>query len=245
MARPEWERICQSILALFVDFSALEIKQACSVLGKCNRGRGYPARKRCLEQLLRALVPFYHNASSFKTRDQRPLLRFYARLVPACSTHFVAELLDQADHPLLVHVGSAAIARYHPALVHKIIHQFGVAHSGASDDGKLCWSSYPRLAHDLPTDKRDGTGFSPAMHFLSKLLDDAASNGIAGLSGGETVGLVAGPLLRHPIKNKVSEDRIMHIINVAFCYLKREEFAMAWSRAHFGLFSYHLASYWS
>ena len=251
MARPEWECIwntlggLQSILALFADFSVLEIKQACSVLGKCNRGRAYPARERSLEQLLRALVPFYHDASTLKTRDKRPLLHFYARLVPACSTHFVAELLDQADHPLLAHVGSAAIARYHPSLVHKIIHQFGVAHPRASDNDKLCWSSYPQLAHDLPTDKRDLTRFSPTMHFLSKLLDDVASNGIAGLSGGETVGLVSGPLLRHAVKNQVSEDQNMHIINVTISYLKRERFAMAWSRAHFGLFSYHLASYWS
>lgn len=83
------------------------------------------------------------------------------------------------------------------------------------------------------------------MHFLSKLLDDVASNGIVGLSGEETVGLVAGPLLRHAIKNKVSEDRVMHIINVTISYLKREEIAMTWSRSYFGLFSYHLASYWS
>lgn len=251
MARSEWECIwntlggLQSILALFANLSVLEIKQACSVLGKCNRGRGDPARERCLEQLLRALVPFDHNSSTLKTRDERPLLHFYARLVPACSTRFVAELLDQADHPLLAHLGSAAIARYHPSLVHKIIHQFGVSHSSASDNGKLCWSSYPRLAHDLPTDKRDLTGFSPTMHFLSKLLDDVASNRIAGLSVGETVGLVAGPLLRHAIKNKVSEDRVMHIINITISYLKRERIAIAWSRSHFGLFSYHLASYWS
>ncbi|KAI4256854.1 MAG: hypothetical protein L6R42_005992 [Xanthoria sp. 1 TBL-2021] len=251
MKRPSWESIwnalggVQGILALFADFSAYEIKQACSVLGRRNRGRAFPAHECCVEQILRALVPFYQHASGPKTLDERPLLHVYARLVPGCSTNFVAELLDQPDNPLVAHLDSAHIARYHPALLQRIIHQFGFVHSSAGNNDRRCWSSYPRLTHDLPSNKRDVTGFSPTMHFLSNLLDDNTISSTAGLPAGEIVGLVSAPLLRLAIKNKVSEDKVMHIINATLKYMEREIIAMGWSRSHIGSFSYNLALYWS
>lgn len=251
MKRPSWESIwnalggVQGMLALFADFSVLEIKQACSVLGRRNRGRAFPAHERCVEQLLRALVPFYQHASSPKSLDERPLLHVYARLVPGCSTNFVAELLDQPDNPLVAHIDSAHIARYHPALLQRIIHQFGFVHSSAGNNDRRCWSSYPRLTHDLPSNKRDATVFSPTMHFLSKLLDGNTSSKIVGLPGGEIVGLVSAPLLRLAIKNKVAEDNIMHIINATLKYMERERNAMVWSCSHIGSFLYNLALYWS
>ncbi|KAL9038483.1 MAG: hypothetical protein Q9180_003109, partial [Flavoplaca navasiana] len=251
MQRACWERIwdivggVDGMLALFADFSVTEIKQACRLLGKRKRSLDSPTRECCIEHLLRALVPFYHNTSNLKSTDQRPLIRFYAQLVPSCSTAFVCEVLDGADNPLSVHVQSAHIARYHPTLVYKIIDQYGCVDMTAATIPGCRWSCYPRLTHDLPTNRRHATGFSPTMHFLLKLLDESASSNLAGIPTGEAVKLISAPLLRLAIKNKVSEDMIMHIISTTLNYMERQYLAMGWNRLYIGSFLEHLASFWS
>ncbi|KAL8656693.1 MAG: hypothetical protein Q9226_002592 [Calogaya cf. arnoldii] len=249
--RTSWESIWNTVggvegmLRLFADFSVLEIKQACSVLGRRKRGRNFPAQERCIEQLLRALIPFYQHTSSLQSTDERPLLYLYARLVPGCSTSFVSELFDQNENPLFAYLDSARIVRYHPTLLQKIIRQFGFVRSSAGENGRRCWSTYPRLTHDLPTDKRDTTGFSPIMRFLLELLDESTNNSIARLTAGEIVSLVSTPLLRLAIKNKVAEDRITHIINATLKHMERRSFVMGWSSSHVNSFLYSLATYWS
>ncbi|KAL8666790.1 MAG: hypothetical protein Q9168_007412, partial [Polycauliona sp. 1 TL-2023] len=240
MERSSWESIwnalggVQGIITLLSEFSVVEIKQACTLLGKRNRGLGFPHRESCLEQLLRALVPLYRNASDAKVADQRPLLQFYARLVPGCPTNFVVDLLDQADNPLRAHVSPAGIVRYHPDLLVQIIHRFG-----------FIWPSYACLIYDLPSGKRDAANVSQAMHILLTLLDGAAKDNIAGLSPHHTIGFVAGPLLRRAIKNKVSDDTIMHVIRKTLAYVERHPGEIGWSRSHGPAFLCHLASYWS
>ncbi|KAL8851783.1 MAG: hypothetical protein Q9221_003297 [Calogaya cf. arnoldii] len=251
MRRPSWESIWNTLgrikgmLRLFADFSVFEIKQACNVLGRRNTAPTFPAQVRCVEELLQALVPFYRHSSSLQSTDERPLLHLYARLLPGCSTSFLAELLDQVDNPLSAHLHSAHVARYQPTLLQRIIRQFGFVKSSAGDDDSRRWSSYPRLTHDLPSDKRDATDFSPTMHFLSKLLDEGTSNSISGLPAGEMVSLVSAPLLRLAIKHKAAEDKIMHIINATLEYMERQPFGMRWSRSHLVSFLHSLASYWS
>ncbi|KAL8994115.1 MAG: hypothetical protein Q9169_005828 [Polycauliona sp. 2 TL-2023] len=240
MERASWESIWNTlggvggIIALFAELSVVEVKQVCRLLGKRSRGLGLPLRELGMERLLRALVSFYHTTSDLKSTDKRPLHRYYARLVTGCPTPFVAELLGQADNPLRAHVDPARIVKYHPELTSKVVREFG-----------FIWPLYSTLSYDLPSGKRDAANLSPAMHILSGLLAEIASGSITGLSPYQTMGCIAGPLLGRALENRLSDDKIMHIIRSTIKYLERDSLNIRWSRSQTSAFLRHLACYWS
>ena len=207
------------MIALFAGFSVLEVKQVATVIGHCSKGQQRPKREQCVQELLRNLVPFYHTDSSSKSTDERPLLQHYARMVPACSSAFVEDILKQPDNPLLPRLNIGHIMRYHPILAQQsVLESISI---DQMDDDDLFWFHWPRLISDIPAGTRDSSGFSPTMQFSLKILGDLAEDPDAGLPPTVAMGLVAGPLLAHAIKNKVAAKKIQEIARTILKYIER------------------------
>lgn len=240
-----WNEIggVEGMLALFAQFSVLEVKQAATMIGNCSKGHRRPARELCVEELLRGLVPFYHKTAHHRSVDERLLLHHYARMVPACSSEFIAEILDQADNPLLAHLNSVQISRYHPTLVQNRI--FGYIESKDFNSENRFWPCLPRLCRDFPSDRRNSEGFSPTMVFMLKLLKKLAINQDTELPTEKIIALIQGQLICRAINNHVAREDVLRIANATLKYVERVPEAVRHCHSHASLFLYSLASYWS
>ena len=248
MRRGSWEHTWSTIggvegmLNLFARFSALHVKHAAAVIGNCSKGQRRPRREHCIAELIRALVPSYYTQATYRSVDERPLLHQYARMVPACSSDFVAEVLDQSDNPLLAHIDSEKIAKHHPSLVQNRL--LKSVQSDEFDDEERFWSCLPRLTH-LPSDQRDLDGFSPSMYFMLKLLEELAGNKGYGFPAERTIRLISGPLIRRSIRNHVADNKVMHTINTMLTYMEQEPSVAQYCASSSGSFLRSLATYWS
>ena len=207
------------MVALFAGFSVLEVKQVATVIGHCSKGQQRPKREQCVQELLRNLVSFYHTDSGSKSTDERPLLQHYARMVPACSSAFVEELLKQPDNPLLPRLNIAQTMRYHPTLAQQSVLE-SISIDQLDDDDRF-WSHWPRLIRDIPAGPRDPNGFSPTMQFSLKILGELAEDPDSGLPPTVAMGLVAGPLLARALKNKFAAKKIQEIARTILKYIGR------------------------
>ena len=172
-----------------------------------------------MQELLRNLVLYYHTDSGTRFTDKRPLLRHYARMIPACPSGFVEKILTQPDNPLLPRLNIAHIVRYHPNLAQQFV--FESISLDQLDDDDPFWLHWPRLIHDVPAGPRDPSGLSPTMHFSLKILSELAEDPDAGLPPTVAMGLVAGPLLDRALNNKVAAERIPEIAHTILKYLQR------------------------
>lgn len=232
----------EAMLNLFARFSVLHVKQAAAVIGNCSKGQRRPDREHCIEELIRALVPSYYTQNTYRSADERPLLHQYARMVPACSSDFVAEILDQSNNLLLAHIDSELISKYHPSLVQDRL--LKSVQLDEFDNKERFWSCFPRLTH-LPSDQRDSDGFSPSMSYMLKLLEELAGNKGSGFPAERTIRLISGPLLRRAIKNRVADNQITHIINTMLTYMEQDPSVAQYCASDSGSFLHSLATYWS
>lgn len=243
-----WERTwsmlggVEGMLNLLARFSVLHVKQAAAAIGNCSKGQRKPDREHCIEELIRALVPSCYTQNTHRSADERPLLHQYARMVPACSSDFVAEILDQENNPLLAHIDSEQISKYHPSLVQDRL--LKSVQLDEYDNEERFWSCFPRLTH-LPSDQRDSDGFSPSMSYMLKLLEELAGNKRSRFPAGRTIRLIPGPLLRRAIRNRAADNKIMHIINTMLRYMEQDPSIAQYCTSDVGSFLHSLATYWS
>lgn len=113
-----------------------EVETISMLIGCCNRGKKHEKTQRCVEELLRALLPgVYTSTSSIQSKDRRPIQQHYATMLPACSQSFVNEVLDSRDesNPLYRWRDLTKLIRSHRALLREraIGHLFG---SGPEDE---------------------------------------------------------------------------------------------------------------
>lgn len=125
----------EGLVQIFGRSSVAEVKLMSVFIGGCNRGKEQEQRERCVEELLRALLPgVYNSTSNIQSRDRRPIHQHYARMLPACSPSFVNEVLDSGDdsNPLYRWRDLTRLVRSHRALLRAraIGHLFG---SGPED----------------------------------------------------------------------------------------------------------------
>ncbi|KAI1127164.1 hypothetical protein F5Y10DRAFT_243301 [Nemania abortiva] len=86
------------ILYLLSLASVTEVKTFCSAIQACNRrGKKSGDRERAVEELVMALLPQHYPSTKLRTRDKRPLHKFYGRMLRGCSSNFVESVLDAQD----------------------------------------------------------------------------------------------------------------------------------------------------
>ncbi|KAI8944431.1 hypothetical protein F4801DRAFT_571694 [Xylaria longipes] len=86
------------ILYLLSSASVTEVKAFCNVIRASNRrGKKSSDRERAVEELVMALLPQHYPSTELRTRDRRPLQKFYGRMLRGCSSDFVERILDEQD----------------------------------------------------------------------------------------------------------------------------------------------------
>ncbi|KAI0534086.1 hypothetical protein GGR58DRAFT_505672 [Xylaria digitata] len=86
------------ILHLLSLASVTEVKAFCNVICASNRrGRKSSDRERAVEELVMALLPQHYPLTELRTRDKRPLQKFYGRMLRGCSSNFVESILNTQD----------------------------------------------------------------------------------------------------------------------------------------------------
>ena len=233
------------MIALFAQFSVIDVKGTASAMGHCSKGQPSPAREACIEALLRGLVPSVYTDAGSKSTDRRPLLQYYAHIALACSSRFVGELLDQDSNPLLPYINPAHLLKYHPALARQ--HVFEKISSGWFDDEDRFWHCLPRLCRGLPSGPSDSSGFSPSMTYALNVLTEYAKDTSSQLSTTVTMVMeqVAAPLISRAMKKEVAIDRVLYIADIALEFVRKNPTAPQCLSSKKGGLLYSLTRYWS
>ncbi|TRX97420.1 hypothetical protein FHL15_001698 [Xylaria flabelliformis] len=86
------------ILYLLSLASVTEVKAFCHVIRASNRrGNKSSDREKAIEELVMALLPQHYPSTELRTRDKRPLQKFYGHMLRGCSSNFVERILDAQD----------------------------------------------------------------------------------------------------------------------------------------------------
>ncbi|KAI0521389.1 hypothetical protein F5B22DRAFT_571695 [Xylaria bambusicola] len=86
------------ILHLMSTASVREVKVFCKAIRACNRrGRKSADRERAIDELVKALLPQHYRSTKLRTRDKRPLQKYYSYMLRGCSSSFVEKLLTKKD----------------------------------------------------------------------------------------------------------------------------------------------------
>ena len=112
----------QGLMDVLAEASIKEVRALTGAIGSCNNGNGrVRAREKVVEELLHALLPSHYPTLDYKNSDKRSINHYYARMVPACSSEFVDELLDAKDlsNPLYQGLPSMRLLRTHQELLQK------------------------------------------------------------------------------------------------------------------------------
>ena len=249
MRESSWELLwkelggVEGMLVLFAKFSVVDVKHASKVIGHCSKGQPRPRREEYMESFLRGLVPYYHGEVCLKSSDQRPLLPYSARIVPACSSRFVEQILSQDDNPLLPYIKHSHIARYHPLFARQRIFEKITSGHFNSCDG--FWPVVPKLMRYVPSGQRDSSGFTPSMSFAFSILMELAGNGNASFEEQNFMYQVAAPLISRAIKYKASPEKIADTAIAVLKYAEREP-TRAWCfSSDWGGFLHIVTKYWS
>jgi len=86
------------IIYLLSAASVIEVKAFCNMIRGSNvRGGKSAERERAVEELVMALLPHHYPSTVLRTSDERPLQKFYSRMLCGCSSSFVEGVLDTQD----------------------------------------------------------------------------------------------------------------------------------------------------
>lgn len=116
----------QRLIGIISRSSVADVKSLCDFIGSCGRGQTFKERDKSVEDLLRGLLPgMYQAPGGAGIQDQRPLQRLYAKMLPACSSDFIADVLDSRDeaNPLFRWRDLPRLARSHRALFIQRAHE--------------------------------------------------------------------------------------------------------------------------
>lgn len=102
------------VLDMLAAMSAQNVDAFTFALGRCSSGPKRTERESVLEELIRGLLPEHYPDANYKTVDRRPLMQYYARIVPSCSESFVRSVLDDSLHPLTKHLSNERLLSRFP-----------------------------------------------------------------------------------------------------------------------------------
>lgn len=117
-----WEALggTGGLVQIFGSSSVAEVKTMSLFIGGSNFKREHEKRERYVEELLRALLPgVYSSTSSIQSKDRRPIQHRYAKMLSACSSSFVNEVLNSRDasNPLFRYRDLTRLMRSHRTLL--------------------------------------------------------------------------------------------------------------------------------
>ncbi|KAI6368374.1 hypothetical protein MCOR25_004671 [Pyricularia grisea] len=161
--------------------SAREVSAFCQSISNC-RGRIGMSRERetAVQQLLTALLPQQYPSSMLQSQDKRPLQPIYARMLVACPSEFVHDILQSQDesHPLyraLDEKRLKGLVSTHDDMLKRRLTEY-LTHNAAQISKTELKVLFKQLVFSQPQVPGDQPHMSASMQFAWKLLEERLAN---------------------------------------------------------------------
>jgi hypothetical protein len=213
-----WEGVggVAGMLDIFADFSVLEVREACKAIGGCGKGNAMIAKREDFTELFKGLHPDYFPDARHKTKDRRPLARYYRLLMPACSEKLVNEAVASGLKGTWKQAMQTDLLRYHPDVVRKEL-----LRSLASDqEPQPIPLSKPDFLTRYPSTTSARRGFSASMEFSLTVLRQSVKSERCVMEDDFFVDELVRPLLVRAIKKRADWDVIKEIVDLIMQYLE-------------------------
>lgn len=230
----------KGIVKLLGVFSIAHIKQFLWSFRDSVNGPQEEEKRAKVTELLQALI---------KSSDSRPLARYYSFLIPACSSQFVQDLLDDDDSPLLQHKKFR-----HALLTYMLKLQPGILRSQTYDEvfgtkeyshGLQLKEYLPLLFQNTPKAPHPEPGFSESMFFSLEFLRRISAHPDVEVEQVSIVKTLINPLLRRVYKRKINPAKILAILDQSLAYISghsKDSDGLAWETDSF---LYYCVLFWA
>lgn len=260
-----WEQIWEGLggtaglLDILSDLSVEEVKAACRAISRlaCNgdltRIDTDLTRKRArVTDLFKSLHPKQFPDSLIKSRDLRPLTRYYQLLVPSCTAEIIEWITSAEQDGRWQFVKERDLLKHHSETIAKV-----AIHNVFNTQSLDVKSKYrlQKLSRQYPPSSSSKHGFSASMVFALSLLRRIVETDTEDMEDSWIVANLIRPLLRRAIHKRVAWSQNQQIVDLAvqffehrpeaLKYLNRAKgdvfhmVAICWSRRS-GLFEVHL-----
>jgi len=210
--RSAWQRLGweQGISQLIARSSISEVSLFCHVLGHCTTPTCEIEKRQRIAALLKELLAKFNG-------DDRPLMKYYAMLLPACTSAFVQSVLEDKQTALLKYADMTHLENQHSAL-------FQDRYIKALLEGKSleCTdaTNIKSLLKNIPNTPTNGTGLSGSMQYALAFLRVLVVPGREMPRGTLFYADLVGPLLRRVTRRKVPQPTILEIVQLIVLYLQ-------------------------
>ncbi|KAI0154829.1 hypothetical protein GGR57DRAFT_511804 [Xylariaceae sp. FL1272] len=160
------------LLHLLSSASVLEVKAFCQAIKNCNRrGKKSSERENAVEELIMALLPQHYPSTSLRSKDERPLQKYYRHMLRACSSQFLESVLDAQDesNPLYHHLDLKKLLFAHDDMLKKRLSNY-MFHDGpelSQPEIDICLTEFVFREPPLPGVEPN---MSSSMQFALELL---------------------------------------------------------------------------
>ena len=167
----------EGILQYLSEASVWEVKRFFRAVGNSvRRPNEVPARSLAIEELLKAMHPALYPNAPFKTSDKRPLEKFAIALVPACSSDFIRDLVEQGTKNALYNrCPKDRLYRNHGSILRKYALRV-VFNEGLSPVSPDAHTHLQVFCRSEPPATSDEPRFSASMKFSEQVLETRLSN---------------------------------------------------------------------
>ncbi|KAI1270886.1 hypothetical protein F5Y07DRAFT_384856 [Xylaria sp. FL0933] len=161
------------ILRLLSLGSVNEVKAFCRAIRACNRrGNKSRERERAIEELAMALLPQHYPSTKLRTRDKRPLQKFYGWMLRGCSSAFVERILDgqNKSNPLFQQLNLKRLLLAHDEMLKRRLTSY-LIHDGpqiSQPEIDICFRGFVFREPPSPSPRQN---MSASMQFGLELLE--------------------------------------------------------------------------
>ena len=221
----------QGLLTLFAELSVNDVRLFCRILGRSSTWvSGRDVRQIYMTELVESLASDHFADAKFKNPENRPLLKYYGNVVPACTADLVHKWIKNDDLP--------DVDLYRRYQAHAEYYREECLQRLKADNEKFKFSEYELLLHELPraaATKR----LSQSMAFSLELLKTLERNSEIKLGATQILDGLAYPLLRRLERRKSTGDLRAEVIqSVRYCLEARPGSAEHLSLGRCGLLGY-------
>lgn len=222
LCRPNWKQTWDEIggtagiLDILQALSVLEIRQLCIALGRCARGDELSLKREHYTELFKALHPAVFTNSVHKITDQRPLMRYYGLLAPACSEHLVDQGVAGKLGAAWKHVRQRDILRYHASSMKQVQMRCLTEAQDSLFDQRIL-EFLIRQTSPIPTAEASRPA---SMDFALTLLRRLVQLKTTKVDDYFFSNQLVRPLLRRAMNKRVSREKVEEIIVLTLCYFE-------------------------
>jgi hypothetical protein len=205
------------LLDIFSDLSVLEIPAICKALGRQGRHKQNIGKSECLTELFKSLQPDWFSDAPYKTKDRRPLAKYYALLIPSCSGDFVEEAVANGMDGVWKHARTQDLLRYHPKSIQKQLLRFL---SDTPTQHPIDHQKLESLLVQNPSRTSTMRGFSASMEFSLSVLRQIVKTEVHVVEDDFFIRQLVQPLLRRAVKKRLDWGAIQEIVSLTMKYLE-------------------------